>query len=106
MAVEDGLGVGAGGAGALEVAGGEDVEAGEGDEGGDAVEPEADVAAGAVEEEDGGEGFGGRGWGDGVEADGFDAGKEGLHGGVGCGGLLRTAVWGGFRSGVWILIGT
>lgn len=82
--VEDGLGVGAGGVGALEIMGGEDVDAGEGDKGGDAVEPEADVAAGAVEEYDGGEFRRCCGWGDGVEADWFAAAEEGLHGGVGC----------------------
>lgn len=88
VAVEDGLGVGAGGTGALKILGREDGDASKGDEGGDAVEPEADVASGAVEEEDGGELGGGGGWGDSVKADGFAAGEEGLHGGVGCLGML------------------
>ena len=67
------------GSSAVEVVDGEDEDAEPGEHGRDAVEPEADVAAGAVQQDDGGVRAGGGGPGD-VEADGFAAAEEGFHG--------------------------
>jgi hypothetical protein len=60
-AVGDGGGVGADRASAVEVVDGVDGDPQAGEGSGKDLEPEADVAAGSVEEEDGGEGAGGVG---------------------------------------------
>lgn len=82
-AVAEEGGVSASGAGAIEVVDGEDGDAEAGECGGDAVEPEVDVAAGTVEKKDSGNGFrwrGGRGVGE-VETDGTTTAEEGAkHG--------------------------
>lgn len=79
VAVHDGLVVGALGAGAVEVVRREERDAGAGDEWADAREPPVDVAAGAVEKDDGRDWSGGRGKG-GVEADGRVGDEDGfLH---------------------------
>ena len=72
-------GSGSVGSGAVEVVDSIDEHTKPGEHGRDAVEPEADTAAGAVQEDDGGVRSGRGGPGD-MQADGFAAAEEGFHG--------------------------
>lgn len=82
-AVEDGVGVGADGFGAVEVVGCEKGDAEALEVRCEAVQPEADVSAGAVQEKDGGDGTG-AGRANAVEADGSSTALKRLHGWFRC----------------------
>ena len=79
--VGQGGGVGACGTGTVEIVNGEEGDAEPGDEGSNAVEPEAGVAAGPVKQEDGRGGRGPGGLGDG-ETDGAASAEKGFGAGL------------------------